>query len=469
MRFLTALLIVLLGAAVGAAAYFRLTAGPAIVLARPTLVQAAAGGTPLAADSWTSSHDVVLRADPTRAAGIDVEVQRAGTRLRHDPTASSRTPSLTVHLADGIYHWAVRLHNDHGISRWVKGPGLIRVDGTPPNAPQVSSPSDPSPTVTYHSATATFQWQSTDAGSGIAGYSYRLDADPNGTAGDSVRTTQPKITLSGLTTGHWYLHVRAVDRAGNWSADATFPVRIDVTPPQVEHVRFNLFQFDPQFDSLSLSFALTRPATHVRVGIYTASGALVRLYTLGDTAAGKTASISWDGKNSHGADVPAGSYNVYVRAIDQYGHSSLQGWRDIVVEYRRIVVSLSQQRLWAYDGNRVVLTTLVTTGNRALPTPAGTYHVMAKYHPYKFISPWPKSSPYYYPPSPVNWALYFRSGGYFIHDSPWRSAYGPGTNSVLGTPGQNYTGSHGCVNVPESVMQQLYDWAQIGTTVQVVN
>ncbi|HZU13251.1 MAG TPA: L,D-transpeptidase family protein [Chloroflexota bacterium] len=469
MRFLVVLLLALIAAAGAAFAYVRLTAGPAIVLARPTLVQASAGGKLLEPGQWTSSHDVVLKADPVEPAGIDVDVQRIGARLSDVPTASSATPSVTIHLTDGRYRWAVRLHNSRGISRWAHGPGPIEIDGTPPTAPQISSPTDPSASTTYHSSTATFQWQSSDALSGVAGYSYRLDADPNGSALTAVRTTQPSVTLSGLTTGRWYFHVRSVDRAGNWSADTTFPIHIDVTPPQLEHVRFNLFQFNPQFDHLTLSFALTKPATHIRVGLYNASGRLVRLYTLGTTQAGTTASITWDGKTARGQTVPSGSYEVYVRAIDRYGHSSLQGWRDIVVDYKKIVVSLSQQRLYAYDGNRLVVSTLVTTGNKALPTPTGTYRVMARFHPYKFISPWPKSSRYYYPPSPVNWALYFRQGGYFIHDAPWRSAYGPGTNSVLGTPGQNYTGTHGCVNVPESVMKQLYAWAQVGTVVQVVN
>ena len=47
------------------------------------------------------------------------------------------------------------------------------------------------------------------------------------------------------------------------------------------------------------------------------------------------------------------------------------------VETKRIAVSLSQQRLWAYDGNNLVLTTLVTTGNKVLPTPTGLFYILA--------------------------------------------------------------------------------------------
>jgi lipoprotein-anchoring transpeptidase ErfK/SrfK len=35
-------------------------------------------------------------------------------------------------------------------------------------------------------------------------------------------------------------------------------------------------------------------------------------------------------------------------------------------------------------------------------------------------------------------------------------------------PGQNYTGTHGCVDVPAPVAAWLYAWAPVGTIGQVV-
>ena len=61
----------------------------------------------------------------------------------------------------------------------------------------------------------------------------------------------------------------------------------------------------------------------------------------------------------------------------------------------------------------------------------------------------------------------FQSAGYFIHDAPWRSVYGPGSDGP-GQPGTNYGGTHGCVNVPLDVAAFLYGWASIGTPVVVV-
>jgi hypothetical protein len=134
---------------------------------------------------------------------------------------------------------------------------------------------------------------------------------------------------------------------------------------------------------------------------------------------------------------------------------------------KRIVVSLSQQRLYAYAGQRVVYTSVVTTGNPSLPTPLGRYHIFAKYHPYRFVSPWPVGSPYWYAPSWSSYAMQFRADGYFIHDAPWRSVFGPGSNGA-GRPGTDYGGTHGCVNAPDSTAQFLYNWAPAGTEVDIV-
>ena len=124
-----------------------------------------------------------------------------------------------------------------------------------------------------------------------------------------------------------------------------------------------------------------------------------------------------------------------------------------------IVISLSRQVLTAYQDGNAILTTFVATGRPQLPTPPGVYHIFARYSPYEMISPWGYGSPWWYPPSWTNWAMEFIRGGYFIHDAPWRSWYGPGANL--------YNGTHGCVNVPYSPMATLWNWAPIGTTVVV--
>jgi lipoprotein-anchoring transpeptidase ErfK/SrfK len=133
---------------------------------------------------------------------------------------------------------------------------------------------------------------------------------------------------------------------------------------------------------------------------------------------------------------------------------------------KRITVNVVRERLRAWEGNRVVLSTPVTTGDRLLPTPTGYFRLYAKFSPYTMISPWPKGDYRWYPPSRMSFAMEF-ARGYFIHDAPWRSVYGRGSNA--GTqPGTNYGGTHGCVNVPYAAMRFLYSWATPGTLVHIV-
>ncbi len=133
-----------------------------------------------------------------------------------------------------------------------------------------------------------------------------------------------------------------------------------------------------------------------------------------------------------------------------------------------IVVRLSRQWLYAYQDGREVFNAAVMTGRPALPTPTGTYHVFLKLHPTTFYSPWPPGSPYWYPPTFISYALEWREGGYFLHDSWWHSVYGPGTNGWHYDPKFGWQwGTHGCVAMPVSTVAWLYNWAPIGTLVQI--
>ena len=126
---------------------------------------------------------------------------------------------------------------------------------------------------------------------------------------------------------------------------------------------------------------------------------------------------------------------------------------------RRIVISIARQHLWAFVGPDPVVDAVIGTGRPALPTPVGTYRVFDKRSPYRFVSPWPPGSPYWYSSAWSTYAMEFVGGGYFIHDAPWRTRWGPGANLAAG--------SHGCVNVPVASMSALWSWTRIGEEVVV--
>jgi lipoprotein-anchoring transpeptidase ErfK/SrfK len=134
-----------------------------------------------------------------------------------------------------------------------------------------------------------------------------------------------------------------------------------------------------------------------------------------------------------------------------------------------IVVNTTKQWLYAYQDGKQVFNTAVTTGRPELYTPLGNYKVLSKVSPTTFYSPWPPGSPYYYEPTHINYALLFDYRGLYIHDAWWRAAFGPGTNTWHNDPKAGWvTGSHGCVNTALDAAKWIYNWAPVGTVVQIV-
>lgn len=134
---------------------------------------------------------------------------------------------------------------------------------------------------------------------------------------------------------------------------------------------------------------------------------------------------------------------------------------------KHIVVSFSGQHVWAYEGAKVVMDTLATTGIRGVTdygTDFGPMKVLYTEHPHTMHSPYPKTSPYWYPDTVVQWTVFFTTSGESFHDASWEPDWQLG-------PGSQYdasTRSHGCVHIPYSLAQWLYGWADVGTPVDIV-
>ena len=129
---------------------------------------------------------------------------------------------------------------------------------------------------------------------------------------------------------------------------------------------------------------------------------------------------------------------------------------------KAIYVSTGRQEMRSFEHGTLVRQSLVTTGRPELPTDVGTFSVLRKNHPWTMHSPFPRSSPYWYPDTVVQYVLWFNDDGSGLHDAYWRSKFGPGTNG----PGRS-GGTHGCVNMPTDVTIWMYNWAPVGTPVVV--
>ncbi|MBF6589807.1 MAG: L,D-transpeptidase [Ktedonobacterales bacterium] len=129
-----------------------------------------------------------------------------------------------------------------------------------------------------------------------------------------------------------------------------------------------------------------------------------------------------------------------------------------ITQGKTLVVSLREQTARFYENGKLVFWSYVTTGRPELPTPPGLQSAMYKVSPTIFTSPEPKTSPFWYPPTPINYAILFANYGFFVHDGWWRSQFGPGTNLPHFDPAAFNGGSHGCINLPLQNMAWVYTW-----------
>jgi lipoprotein-anchoring transpeptidase ErfK/SrfK len=111
-----------------------------------------------------------------------------------------------------------------------------------------------------------------------------------------------------------------------------------------------------------------------------------------------------------------------------------------------IDVDLSQQRVYAYEGDTVVNTFVVSTGTWQTPTVTGKYNVWIK------LRSTTMSGPGYYLTN-VPYTMYFYKG-YGLHGTYWHNNFG--------TPM-----SHGCVNLTIPDAEWLYNFSSVGTLVNV--
>jgi subtilisin family serine protease len=170
-----------------------------------------------------------------------------------------------------------------------------------PNGPPTTSPSSISPTT-----------PATPGQTGIKGYAYVWNHTPGPATTIRLDSLTGNVTAS-PGDGVWWVHVRAVDRAGNWSPVLTAgPFTVDVAPPQI--LRLHL--------AATGSHRLTMLvyATDAGTGL---AGYEVVWNTRRTSPAGNGTFVA-----SHGTAqlqsprLPAGTWYVHVVARDRSGHWS---------------------------------------------------------------------------------------------------------------------------------------------------
>jgi lipoprotein-anchoring transpeptidase ErfK/SrfK len=120
---------------------------------------------------------------------------------------------------------------------------------------------------------------------------------------------------------------------------------------------------------------------------------------------------------------------------------------------RSIVVSISDQWLYAYDDGELVFDAPVSTGKDGFDTPTGDFAIYEKL-PLQTMSGTIGDEEYLVPDVPNVMYIY---GGVALHGTYWHDLFGTGERM-----------SHGCINLPLDAAEWLYGWADVGTPVTVV-
>jgi lipoprotein-anchoring transpeptidase ErfK/SrfK len=130
---------------------------------------------------------------------------------------------------------------------------------------------------------------------------------------------------------------------------------------------------------------------------------------------------------------------------------------DVPIESKRIEIYLKKQVLRAYEENKLVLETRVSTGaeysDGNFVTDRGQFITNRK-RPSRHMVYQAASIANSYDLPGVPWVSYLTSTGVSIHGTYWHNNFG-------------HPMSHGCINMKTPDAQALYNWAPMGTPVSI--
>lgn len=151
----------------------------------------------------------------------------------------------------------------------------------------------------------------------------------------------------------------------------------------------------------------------------------------------------------HGAKVSVPSY---LAKLDLLPSKAVLGE---TTDEKRIEVDLTNQRVYAFEGDNKVFDFPTSTG-KWYPTPTGEFRIWVKLRYTKMEGGNPGTNTYYYLPN-VPYVMFFandkisKSRGFGLHGTYWHNNFG-------------HPMSHGCVNMRTEDVAQIYAWASPSTT-----
>lgn len=125
---------------------------------------------------------------------------------------------------------------------------------------------------------------------------------------------------------------------------------------------------------------------------------------------------------------------------------------------KRIEVDLTKQRVYAYEGQNLVYSFLISSGSWDR-TPTGNFKIWTKVRSQKMSGGSKELGTYYYLPNVQNVMFFYnekyeRKLGYSFHQAYWHNNFGVPM-------------SHGCINMTTADSAKLFGWAEVGTPVVI--
>lgn len=120
---------------------------------------------------------------------------------------------------------------------------------------------------------------------------------------------------------------------------------------------------------------------------------------------------------------------------------------DQTSDYKRVYVDLTNQRLYAFEGNNIIMNVPVSTG-KWYPTPTGTFRIWIWLRYTRMTG---GSGAGYYNLPNVPYTMYFynnivpKASGFSLHGAYWHNNFG-------------HPMSHGCVNMRIPDAEKLFYW-----------
>lgn len=137
------------------------------------------------------------------------------------------------------------------------------------------------------------------------------------------------------------------------------------------------------------------------------------------------------------------SYRQAQTLADAGNNSAVLGTTNSAGEEKWIDVSLKEQRVRAWEGNKLVMEFPISSGLWA-PTPTGEFRIWGKTRSQSMVGGSQEMGTYYNLPNvPSNMFFY---QGYALHGAYWHNNFG-------------HPMSHGCVNEPLASAAQIFEWA----------